>query len=102
MTLNASVSEVYGLGTRISANSDLNNYTLPGCYRSVDAENTATLKNKPPSVTNGFRMEVKKNSVDNYIKQFVYANEDIQRIYVRQIDEGTAKEWYVIEFQKDS
>ena len=100
--LNASLSEVYGLGTKIPANSDLNSYTTPGCYRSSDSANTVTLKNKPSSVTNGFRMEVKANSVNTFVKQFLFANEDIQRIYIRQIDEGIAKEWYVIELQEDS
>ena len=104
-TLNARVDKTYGLGDSIPSGSDLNSYTENGCYHSYDEANTASLKNVPPSVKTGFRLEVKSISTKNFIKQYLYANSNIQRIYIRQIDNvpgGQVGDWYVSELSKDT
>lgn len=93
---------VYGIGTAIPANSDLNDYVTPGNYYSMDTANTSTLKNIPPSVTTGFRMNVVAVSNSMWIKQIILVNENIQRIRMRAISAGDIGKWYVSVFSEDS
>ena len=76
--LNTKQNQVYGRGVSIPANADLNDYTSPGNYYSVNTANTATLKNVPGEVTAGFRLEVKSTTgtgVGTYFTQILYPNQ---------------------------
>ena len=50
-----------GLGTEIPAGADLNDYLIPGVYRTTGYSVTASLANKPQEVTNSFTMIVYQN-----------------------------------------
>lgn len=78
------LDQVYGLGIAIPAGEDLNNYTTPGSYYSVNTANTATLSNLPDGVTSGFRLEVKASTGAGWNKQIMYPNGSVQRIWMRQ------------------
>lgn len=85
---NSNLDQVYGLGIAIPAGEDLNNYTTPGSYYSVNTANTATLSNLPDGVTSGFRLEVKANTGAGWNKQIMYPNGSVQRIWMRQQGDG--------------
>lgn len=87
------MDQVYGLGIAIPAGEDLNNYTTPGSYYSVNTANTATLSNLPDGVTSGFRLEVKANTGAGWNKQIMYPNGSVQRIWIRQQGGGWT-DWY--------
>ena len=88
VTQNSNLDQVYGLGIAIPAGEDLNNYTTPGSYYSVNTANTATLSNLPDGVTSGFRLEVKANTGAGWNKQIMYPNGSVQRIWMRQQGDG--------------
>lgn len=92
---NSNLDQVYGLGIAIPAGEDLNNYTTPGSYYSVNTANTATLSNLPDRVTSGFRLEVKASTGDGWNKQIMYPNGSVQRIWIRQQGGGWT-DWYSI------
>ena len=79
----------YGIGTLIPENGDLNAYITPGIYYSPNTSHTSTLKNVPPTVGTGFRLEVKTTTGNNWVKQIVYPNSTNQRTHMRQADGGT-------------
>lgn len=66
------VAAVSGLGTNITENADLNNYTDPGVYQCATTSISATLVNSPVSTTNTFRMEVKTLNASNRLMQIIY------------------------------
>lgn len=83
------IPKTYGLGIQIPENADLNDYITPGIYYSPNTSHTSTLKNVPPTVGTGFRLEVKTTTGNNWVKQIVYPNSTNQRTHMRQADGGT-------------
>lgn len=73
----ATVEDIFGVGTTIPENTDLNTYTTAGVF-SCGATNAATLTNCP--VTIGFRLEV--------VRMFS-SNRRQQRIYPQDPNNGT-------------
>lgn len=90
---NSNLGAIYGLGTPIPSGANLNDYTNPGNYYSVNTANTATLSNLPDGVTSGFRLEVIANTGVGWNKQILYPNGNIQRIWIRQQGDGWTG-WY--------
>lgn len=88
MFQSSNLDEVYGIGTAIPPGANLNNYTTPGNYYSIDAANTGTLLNVPPGVASGFRLDVRANTAPGWNKQIIYPNGNIQRIWMRQQGDG--------------
>ena len=93
VTQNSNLGAIYGLGTPIPSGANLNDYTNPGNYYSVNTANTATLSNLPDGVTSGFRLEVIANTGVGWNKQILYPNGNIQRIWIRQQGDGWTG-WY--------
>ena len=84
------------LGNVIPANSDLNDYVIPGVYRCGSEATAATLSNCPSNI--GFVMQVRYNYASDYLFQFVYPN-DGQRTYRRRIkiSDKTTTSWVLAE-----
>lgn len=71
----------YANGTRIPANSDLNNYMTAGAYFAGTAADAQTLTNCPTSAS--FRLEVKYTANSNRLIQVMYANGSAANIFIR-------------------
>lgn len=89
----------------IPANSDLNDYLVPGRYSSQNTATTKTLDNCPVSTT-GFDLIVTKTSghsgeSDIYVRQLLMLNApDTNYYYTRYIGQ-TYGEWQKISFEDD-
>lgn len=71
-----------GLGERIPAGADLNDYTTPGTFYSVSGENSATLVHTPYTET-GFKLEVFNTVSYSHWIQEVKANSGAARTFRR-------------------
>lgn len=67
----------------IPTGGNLDDYTTPGSYYSIDTNTTATLKNVPSWVTTGFRMEVINTTITGWFIQKIYSNHTIQNTTIR-------------------
>lgn len=91
----ASVSDVYGLGTLIPANSDLNDYTSPGRYRISSVQNARTLLNSPSA--NTFILEVHVSTNTNRYLQVLTecsAETALVTVYRRAYTQAGWGSWY--------
>lgn len=67
------VAASYGMGTNITKNSDLNDYTTPGTYHCTGASVGNTLSNSPTA--NPYRLEVRNfTSSSNYVQEITAIN----------------------------
>lgn len=72
--LNSNIdSAAYERGTRIPQDSNLNNYTDPGVYYVENSSDASTIKNYPPGVSVGCRIEVRAGGA-GWIHQRLYPN----------------------------
>jgi hypothetical protein len=85
-----STAIVYGLGTAIGNNDDLNNYTAPGVYRVTSMSQAQSTSNIPE--TQAGRLEVRQTS-GNYIIQYYYPYRDVDRFYMRRYTDAWSP-WY--------
>ena len=91
--IDAITNQIFGLGNRISANSDLNSYTTAGVYYALNASDSATVSNNP-SKTAGFRLEVSKVSTESGFKQTLYPNTTVPTLYIRYYSSAGFSSWY--------
>lgn len=92
--LNRDFEKVWGKGTAIQANDDLDNYTTPGSYYSVDTNTTATLSHVPKWVTTGFRLDVINTTTNKWLIQRIYSHNAHQRVSVRlKQGDGAFLDW---------
>lgn len=89
------MDDIYGLGTLIPNNSDLNDYTTPGSYYVVNNANANTILHKPIGGS-GFRLIVSYTSAANRQRQeFIKPNQP-ENIYVRNVGtDGNWSNWFV-------
>ena len=99
--LSDDMEKVYGLGTSIPANSDLDSYTTVGNYYSVNTTNTSTLSNVPSGATTGFRLEVKAQTSATWLKQILYPNNISQKFWIRQYEGDTWTDWKQVAMRDD-
>lgn len=72
--LNSNIdSAAYEKGTRITSNSDLNDYINPGVYYVENSSDAVTIENYPPSLSVGCRIEVCAGGA-GWIHQRLYPN----------------------------
>ena len=86
------------IAEEIPENSNLNDYTIPGTYRSTSAGRSQTLVN-PPITNGGFKLVVTKNQNDNYLSQFVLRGIDF---FIRSYNVDTWSDWKKIPAAADS
>lgn len=79
------------LGTPIGDNSDLNDFTTPGIYYSLNASKSATLSNTPIT-TAGFKLIVEYVSATNRLSQIIIVNSTHSIMYVRN-NTGSWNAW---------
>jgi hypothetical protein len=79
-------SDIAAVGVNIPSNSNLDTYTTPGTYRSVDSSNSATLTN-PPTTASGFKLDVIQAYSANYRQQIASYN---STIWIRHSTNATA------------
>ncbi|MBO7452125.1 MAG: hypothetical protein J6U54_17490 [Clostridiales bacterium] len=92
----ASVDDIYGLGLTIPANADLNSYTTPGVYNSLDGTKVTNTLSNCPITTYGFRLEVVSTISDSsYAKQILIPNDDTGSHYVRRKRSSDWSAWKV-------
>lgn len=93
-TLRADVDNItYGNGTRIPANSNLNNYTTAGAYYAGTAADAQTMSNCP--TTTSFRLEVKYSASSNRMHQIMFCNGSAGTIYFRTYT-GSWNDWRMV------
>ena len=83
------------LYTEITRNSDLNNYTQKGVYRSIDSALTGTLSNKPENIQYGFKMTVSEITDNKHFIQEIEENVT-RKIYRRVAKNSTLGEWVTL------
>lgn len=81
----------YENGENIPGNSDLNDYFNIGVYYIINNTDAATIKNYPPGVSTGGRLEVCECG-SGWIHQILYPNNGAD-IYIRYAASGN---WYKI------
>ena len=100
----ASISDIYGLGTSITANTDLNTYTTAGTYYCQLSATASTLSNVPFDGTTfpytAFRLIVEYiNSANNVCQTLIPLNDNC--IYFKRMKmtgaTGTWRTWYYFE-----
>lgn len=81
---------VVGIGT------DLNDYKIPGLYRSKDAANTASLSNVPEKAQNSAFTLIVLEHMDNSVKQILLTAEKTDSgnsIYTRNYNHSQSNPW---------
>ena len=84
---------------RVTANSDLNEYTLPGSYVCLSASNAGTLDNSPFGGTynaSAFKLEVRYIQSANNIQQTIYPLYSDGSFFIRRKmtgADGTWRQW---------
>lgn len=78
------------VGTEIQSGDDLNDYTMPGIYRSTSSSITASLLNIPEIFSSGFAMLVFNMSLATNV-QVIFAGD---KIYMRFSNTGGWKSWF--------
>lgn len=92
--IDAISNQIFGLGEKIPANADLNNYTNTGIYYSASASNSKTLENTPYT-TGGFRFEVSRISSINGFMQRIYPNSStLGCFFIRVFVDGAFGLWF--------
>ena len=90
-------------GEKLEEGADLNDYLSPMTYYTTNSSVTATILNKPESLTTSF---VLINQYINYnaIKQIIYPNTRSHVFYMRniQLNDGIFREWGVFTGETDS
>ena len=90
-------------GEKLQEGADLNDYLAPMTYYTTNSSVTATILNKPASLTTSF---VLINQYINYnaIKQIIYPNTRSHVFYMRniQLNDGIFREWGVFTGEDDS
>lgn len=87
------MNNVYGFGTAIPSNSNLNDYKTPGVYRIESSTVAATISNIPTGA-GAARIEVKGlNAADRYLQ--IYYTGDV--IYQRRCNGSSWFSWYKFE-----
>lgn len=90
-------------GEKLEEGADLNDYLSPMTYYTTNSSVTATILNKPESLTTSF---VLINQYINYnaIKQIIYPNTRSHVFYMRniQVTDGIFREWGVFTGTDDS
>lgn len=77
-------------GTAIQSGDDLNDYTMPGIYRSTSSRITASLLNIPEIISSGFTMLVFNMATTTYV-QVIFAGD---KIYTRLSNTGGWLNWF--------
>ena len=77
-------------GTEIQSGDDLNDYTMPGIYRSTSSSITASLLNMPEIFGSGFAMIVFIMSSSTNV-QVIFAGNNM---YMRFSNSGGWQSWY--------
>lgn len=89
----ATVANIYGCGTAIPSNSNLNDYKTPGVYRVESSTVAGTISNLPTGAAAG-RLEVKGlNAADRYLQ--IYYSGDV--IFQRRWNGSSWFTWYKFE-----
>lgn len=78
------------VGTKIQSGDDLNDYTMPGIYKSTSSSITASLLNIPEIFSSGFTMLVFNMTTTNYV-QVIFAGD---KIYTRLSNTGGWLYWF--------
>lgn len=87
-------ASIYGLGTIIKSNSDLNDaaFLVPGVYRAASNAAAATLLNCP--VKRGFRMEVKALIYSGISVRIIYPHSPNDGFYMQYVTSDGFGKWY--------
>lgn len=88
----ATVDDIYGMGTGIPANSDLNDYRTGGSYYAVNSSVANSISNIPIGGS-GFRLIVRTMNTASYCRQEFYKVNQPEIMYVRTYN-GTWSAWY--------
>lgn len=95
------IDDVFGYGTAIEANSDLNDYTTPGSYFVLNNASAATITNKPMGGS-GFRLIVRYVTNSARPRQEFIKSTSPEFIYVRNMtSDNTWSDWYKFDTVKD-
>lgn len=84
----------------INSNDDLNDYTEPGTYLSVNSETTTTLSNKPTGLKYSFKLIVEEISDKTYFIQRIIEN-ITANCYIRSCSGGNFNNWKEVVFTSD-
>lgn len=84
--------DVFGVGTAITENTDLNNLRTPGAYYCINATIAATLIHSP--VSQSFRLLVTNTNTNARYDQIIFAR-DAASIYRRSDTGGGFGNWYL-------
>lgn len=94
---------LYKLGWTIPANADLNSYTTPGVYNSLDGTSITNTLSNCPITGYGFRLEVISTISDSsYAKQILIPNDDTGSHYVRRKRSSDWSAWKVFHNSEDT
>ena len=88
----ATIEDIYGIGTSIPANSDLNDYRTGGNFYAVNSSVANSISNIPVSGS-GFRLIVHTMNTSTYCRQEFYKVNQPEFMYVRTYN-GTWSAWY--------
>lgn len=89
----ASISDVYGIGTAIESDTDLNDIKTRGLYTCTSVTIANTLSNTPITGS-AFRLEVKYLNNSTRIRQECYILSDLSIFYARTFTSTGWKPWY--------
>lgn len=89
-------STLYGIGTAIQSNADLNDFTTPGVYTCATVAIAGTLTHSP-TTTSAFRLDVKYLNNSNRIRQELYPLRSDSAHYVRTYTSSGWGNWYMFE-----
>lgn len=88
------------LYSTINSNDNLNDYTEPGTYLSVNSETTTTLSNKPTDLQYSFKLIVEEISGKTYFIQRIIEN-ITANCYIRSCSGGNFNNWKEDVFTSD-
>lgn len=88
----ATVDDIYGMGTAIPSNSDLNDYRTGGSYYAVNSSVANSISNIPIGGS-GFRLIVRSMNTATYCRQEFYKVNQPEFMYIRTYN-GTWSTWY--------
>ena len=90
----AQFASIYGLGTLIPSNSDLNDsaYIVPGAYRAASNAIATSLQNCP--VQRGFRLEVREIIYSGIVVRTIYPHTPNGEFYMQYVTSDGFGKWY--------